>query len=184
MINNITPKQAKEMLESGEAILVDVRDTSMFQADHIDRATSIPLESLPQQLTQLSEQPKKIIFQCMRGIKSQQACSLALNANQEVYNLDGGINAWKEAGLPTISSQVSPSVTNTNNTCSGMPPSLIKQMQITLGIVLLIVFLLIKLGLGFLFYLIPIIGIVLIIAGITGCCPLIKLLSKMPWNKF
>lgn len=57
-------------------------------------------------------------------------------------------------------------------------------MQISLGIILLVISLLTMAGLQFLGYLVPIvIGIVLIIAGVVGCCPLMKILEKMPWNK-
>lgn len=176
MTTNISPKQAEEMLKAGDAILVDVRDNDMYQAEHIIYAASVPVEQLnQQQLQALTEQPKKVIFQCMRGIKSQQASNLAKDLGDRVYNMEGGLVAWKEAGLPTLLG------TNTN----GPKMSLVRQMQITLGIVLLVIFLIPFLTglLGFLLYLIPVIGIVLIAAGFVGCCPLMKILGQMPWNK-
>lgn len=177
MTTNISPNQAAEMLKAGEAILVDVRDNDMYQAEHIAYAASIPVEQLnPQQLKALAEQPKKIIFQCMRGIKSVQASNLASDLGDRVYNMEGGLIAWKEAGLPTL---LGKSAENSSKM------SLVRQMQITLGIVLLLIFLIPFLTgmLGFLGYLIPIIGIVLIAAGVVGCCPLMKILGQMPWNK-
>ena len=176
MTTNISPKQAQEMLKAGDAIIVDVRDKDMYQAEHIVYAASVPVEQLnQQQLQALAEQPKKVIFQCMRGIKSQQASDLAKDLGDRVYNMEGGLVAWKEAGLPTLLG------TNTNDP----KISLVRQMQITLGIVLLLLFLIPFLisSLAFLGYLIPIIGIVLIAAGFVGCCPLLKILSQMPLNK-
>lgn len=176
MTTNITPRQAADMLKAGEAILIDVRDNDMYQAEHIAYAASIPVEQLTPQLKALAEQPKKIIFQCMRGIKSQQASSLASELGDRVYNMEGGLIAWKEAGLATLLGK---------STSNSPKISLVRQMQITLGIVLLLIFLIPFLtgALGFLGYLVPIIGIVLIAAGTVGCCPLMKILGQMPWNK-
>lgn len=171
MATNISPKQAEEMLKAGEAILVDVRDNDMFQAERIVYAASVPVEQLNQHLSSLAAQPKKIIFQCMRGMKSQQACDLAKDLGDKVYNLEGGLTAWKAAGLPTLAN------------ASSNKMSLVRQMQITLGIVLLAIFILGYLGLGFIGYLVPVIGVVLIMAGLVGCCPLMRILGCMPWNK-
>lgn len=186
MATNISPKQAEQMLKNGEAILIDVRDADLFNAEHISYATSIPLDQVAQKLTSLAEQPKKVIFQCTKGGKSQQACELATSLGDKVYNMEGGINAWKEANLSVISNDTKSkggSCSTEQKPCCHGKLSLVRQMQITVGAALLLIYILSIIGLHFLIYLIPIIGIVLIIAGIVGCCPLMKILAQMPWNK-
>lgn len=182
MATNLSPKQAEELLKSGEAILIDVREGELFKDEHIIYASSLPLDQVTQQLATLGAQSKKIIFQCMKGMKSAQACELAKALGDKIYSLDGGIEAWKAAGLPVLTATSGNSCSTTTGGCMGKL-SIVRQMQITLGIVLLLIYLLAKVGLGFLIYLIPIIGIVLIIAGIVGCCPIMKILAQMPWNK-
>lgn len=184
MATTISAQQAEQMLKNGEAILIDVRDGDMFKNEHIIYATSLPLDQLNSQLAALAAQSKKIIFQCIKGLKSQQACDLAKDLGDKIYNLDGGIDAWKEAGLPvlTADSGATENSCAITSLCHGHL-SIVRQMQISLGAILLVIYLLAAAGLGFLSYLIPIIGIVLIIAGVVGFCPIMKILEQMPWNQ-
>lgn len=183
MATNLSPKQAEALLTAGAAILIDVREGELFKNEHIIYASSLPLDQVTQQLINLEVLPKKIIFQCMKGMKSAQACELAKALGDKVYNLEGGIEAWKAAGLPVLTAiSANTSCGTPTASCSGKL-SIVRQMQITLGIVLLLIYLLAKVGLGFLIYLVPLIGIVLIIAGLAGCCPIMKILARMPWNK-
>lgn len=186
MATTITPQQAAQMLKNGEAILIDVRDGDMFKDEHILYAASLPLDKLSSQQEILAAQSKKIIFQCLKGLKSQEACNVAQQLGDKIYNLEGGIYNWKAAGLPVLTATNKADTHNfldTSTKCSSQL-SIVRQMQICLGIILLVISLLTMAGLQFLGYLVPIIiGIVLIIAGVVGCCPLMKILEKMPWNK-
>lgn len=91
MATTITPQQAAQMLKNGEAILIDVRDGDMFKDEHTLYAASLPLDKLSSQLELLAAQSKKIIFQCLKGLKSQEACNVALQLGNKIYNLEGGI---------------------------------------------------------------------------------------------
>ena len=99
----VSPREAAQWLSSGEAVLIDVREPREFTAEHIAGATSMPLASVPGQFGRM-EIPagRKVIFQCRRGGRSAQACRMAAEAAapHPVYNLTGGIAAWKAAGLP------------------------------------------------------------------------------------
>jgi rhodanese-related sulfurtransferase len=99
----ITPREAAQWLSSGEAILIDVREPREFRAERIAGATSMPLASVPGAFKQMQiPAGRKVIFQCLRGGRSAQACRVAAQAAapHPVYNLTGGIAAWKAAGLP------------------------------------------------------------------------------------
>ena len=101
------------------------------------------------------------------------ACSKLIQEGVDVdlWNLDGGIDAWKELGLPTTSDKLN-------------SLSLERQTQLFVSIFILSG-LTLKIILKNDFYLIlPLVtGLGLLNAGITGWCGLTKLLSKMPWNK-
>lgn len=184
MATNISPAQVEQMLKSGEAILVDVRDSQLFENEHIALAISIPLAFLPQQLSTLAAQPKKIIFQCVRGIKSLQACEIAKELDDRVYSMDGGINLWKQQGLPVLTRFHNGTTSGASYPIMGgsCSISLDRQLRIALGILLLLIYLLSRV-LFVVGYLVPILGIVLIVTSVIGCCPLMRLLSNMPWNK-
>src|ERR1700722_12318173 len=99
MIKSVSAQILKEWLAKNEAILVDVREPSEYQAGHIDGATLLPLGSITNgKLPDL--EGRRLVLQCRVGGRSQMACMKLIveNPEQEVYNLEGGIEAWKQAG--------------------------------------------------------------------------------------
>ena len=88
-------------LESTEAIILDVREPYEYQEGHITGAINIPLSAILVEIDQIKDiQGKKIVLQCKVGGRSMRACQLlqAEGFAHDVWNLEGGINAWKEAG--------------------------------------------------------------------------------------
>lgn len=170
----ISPLQAKAWLSHGEAILVDVRDPDEFKAEHIIYAISLPLGMVCAMFTQLDlPKDRKIIFQCASGARSKIASVQVSARYQEptLYNLDGGIDAWKGADLPVIS------MTSTRKI------SIIRQTQMIIGVLVLCGVLIGFAGLSWGFVVSGIFGAALIVAGLTGRCGLVGLLSCMPWNR-
>lgn len=119
----VSAVEAQKWLSSGQAVLVDVREPDEFKAGHIAYALSLPLGSFGECMKQLDlRSGSKIVFQCQRGKRGQQACEIArqVGADHAVYNLEGGIDAWKAAGLPVI-------------TAAGAKISIFRQVQIIVG---------------------------------------------------
>ena len=88
-------------LESTEAIILDVREPYEYQEGYITGAINIPLSAILVEIDQIKDiQGKKIVLQCKVGGRSMRACQLlqAEGFVHDVWNLEGGINAWKEAG--------------------------------------------------------------------------------------
>ena len=88
-------------LESTEAIILDVREPYEYQEGHINGAINIPLSAILVEIDQIKDiHGKKIVLQCKVGGRSMRACQLlqAEGFVHDVWNLEGGINAWKEAG--------------------------------------------------------------------------------------
>ena len=83
-------------------VILDVRAFSEFEAGHIPQAILIPVEELPQRIDELSQyKNEEIIVYCRRGGRSNSA-SLTLDENNfsTVFDMLGGLEAWKEAGYP------------------------------------------------------------------------------------
>lgn len=101
--DSLAPAKAAELQAKGQAIIVDVREDSEWQAGHIPGAIHIPLGDLSQRLPELkSLQHGSIITQCRSGKRSAQAQAALKSAGfTDVYNLEGGLQAWQAQGLPT-----------------------------------------------------------------------------------
>jgi phage shock protein E len=79
----------KELVKNG-AWIIDVRTPEEFNAGHIQNATNIPLNTLPQRMAEIKKKGKKVITVCRSGSRSGMAKSLMINQGIEAFN--GG--AW------------------------------------------------------------------------------------------
>ena len=101
-IKTIDPITAHEWLTHQEAIVIDVREPAEYKEAHISGAYLIPVGSID--ITKLPQDAKnkKIVAHCKFGKRGGQACEKLLheNPNLDIYNIDGGIVAWENAGFP------------------------------------------------------------------------------------
>jgi rhodanese-related sulfurtransferase len=176
----ISPADARALLRAGEAVLIDVREPEEFRAGHIPQALSMPLGQLDALLGN-GDLPagRAIIFQCLKGGRGGQACVLADRAGhaagRTVRNLAGGIEGWQAAGLPVVPAAGA-------GTGGGAIP-IMRQVQIGVGLLVLVATLLGLSGLTVGFYLAALFGFMLAFAGVTGWCGMAILLAKAPWNR-
>jgi len=93
----------KTWLEQGMAVLVDVREPAEHAKERIPGACLRPLSTfVPAQVPQ--EPGKRLVLHCVMGARSAQACQKMREAGvTRVYNLQGGLQAWKAAGYRTES---------------------------------------------------------------------------------
>jgi rhodanese-related sulfurtransferase len=96
---DLDPKRVKELVESGDAQLVDVRETYEWEAGRIAGAVHIEMERLAGRSDEIGKE-KPVIFQCRLGARSGLATQAFRAAGYDAYNMTGGIKAWAEAGLP------------------------------------------------------------------------------------
>lgn len=91
------------MLASGEAVLVDVREDEEFAEERIAGAHLFPMsdfevENWPQ------FDGRTTIIMCLGGIRSAAIARKLLSSGHSwATHLKGGLNAWKDAGLPVES---------------------------------------------------------------------------------
>jgi rhodanese-related sulfurtransferase len=95
----MSPRQADELIREGDAQLVDVREPYEHEAGRIAGSRHIELEKLAGEAASLDrEQP--IVFYCRSGSRSALAADAFAAAGFDARNLDGGLKAWVQAGLP------------------------------------------------------------------------------------
>ena len=97
--HDLAPQRVKELVESGEAQLVDVREPYEWEAGRIPGAVHIELERLAGRADELDRE-KQVVFQCRMGRRSALATQAFRAAGFDAYNMTGGIQAWADEGLP------------------------------------------------------------------------------------
>ena len=96
----ISAETAKQMIEKGGVVVVDVREQAEWTQGHIPNAVHIPLGTLMNRPRELLQQDG-IIFVCAEGVRSAVACEVAAAiGRKQLYNLEGGTIAWWKQGYP------------------------------------------------------------------------------------
>jgi rhodanese-related sulfurtransferase len=94
---------SKKTAESGVVIL-DVRTPGEFMTGHIQDAQNIDFEggSFESQIESLDKNGTYAVY-CRSGNRSGQAVKVMQDAGfKNIYNLDGGVIDWANAGLPLV----------------------------------------------------------------------------------
>ena len=102
-MDHINHYQLRDILseKNPDDLVIDVRTEEEYEEGHIPNVPNIPLDQLEERIAECKGY-KRIYCQCRSGARSQTACQiLEENGFTETYNVDGGILAWGQAGLPT-----------------------------------------------------------------------------------
>lgn len=93
---DLSAEEAKEKIDEGNIILVDVRTQEEYDEKHIDGAILIPNETIADtQPEELSDKDAEILVYCRSGKRSSEAAEkLADMGYTNVYNILGGISEW------------------------------------------------------------------------------------------
>jgi len=167
-VKTVDPATVRQWLEQGSAILVDVREPAEHRSRSIAQARLIPLGKID-----AAALPKagRIVVHCLKGGRGASACEKLIrqNPNLEIYNLAGGIDAWAAAGLPVRT--------------AGFVLPLDRQVQLTIGIILVVASGLALLVSPLFALITGAMGLGLTMAGATGFCGLARIMAHAPWNK-
>ncbi len=92
---------ATRLINDG-AVVVDVREPSEFSAGHLPNAKHIPVGDIDKRAGELPAS-KPLLVVCASGQRSGKAASLLRKAGRDqVFCLEGGLGAWRQAGLPVV----------------------------------------------------------------------------------
>ncbi|HEX2034121.1 MAG TPA: rhodanese-like domain-containing protein [Chloroflexota bacterium] len=95
----VGPEQAKALIEQGVKV-IDVREPKeQVQDGRLPNTELVPLNSFLSNPRQYLTQDN-VLFMCKVGQRSAIACEMAAAIGlKQLYNLEGGIEAWKKQGL-------------------------------------------------------------------------------------
>lgn len=177
-LKSITPAEAAKLIGQG-AVLVDIREADEHARERIPGALSRPLSAIgatsgaaaaASSLTRPGT--TAVLFHCKSGMRTKGNADRlrATCTDADAYIVEGGLDAWKAAGLATEADR-------------SKPIEIIRQVQITAGSLVLL-----GVVLGWLvdprFYgLSGFIGAGLVFAGVSGTCGMAHILQLMPWNR-
>ena len=170
-VKNVDAKTLKKWLENNEAVVIDVREPAEHEAEKISGSNLLPLANVCK--NSLPEcKNKKLVLHCRGGKRSSSACQKLIgeDPNLEIYNLEGGISAWMAEGCEI-------------KTSGKFFLPLDRQVQLAIGLGVLIGSVLGYFVSPNFFLLCGFFGAGLIFAGLSGYCGLAVLMAKMPWNK-
>jgi len=99
----ISAHELKRKMDAGEPLeLIDVRETFEYEIARIDGAKLIPLGEIAQRADEL-QRHRPIVVHCHSGQRSAQAVRLLQQRGfANVYNLEGGIDAWSDQIDPNV----------------------------------------------------------------------------------
>jgi rhodanese-related sulfurtransferase len=99
MSEQMTPARAAELLESGDAQVIDVREDHEHEAGHIAGDRHIVLPRLSEEAETL-DKSRPVIVYCRSGSRSDVAAEALRASGWDAYSLEGGFLAWHEQNLP------------------------------------------------------------------------------------
>ena len=168
-LRTLTPQAAQELIAQG-ALLIDIRGADEHARERIASAKNVPMEQLTRAGLPPGEHPA-VIYHCHSGQRTRMnAGPLAQCARCEAYVLEGGLDAWKKAGLPVLAD-------------ASQPLPLQRQVQIAAG-ALIVLGAVLGAAVSPWFHLLSgMVGAGLVFAGASGFCGMARLLKRMPWNR-
>ena len=169
-LQKIKPETAKGWLDQDKAVLIDVREPDEYVREHIPQAHLVPLSGFnPEDFPR--DHDKVAVFHCRSGTRTEAAAPQILQSGfKDVYQLEGGLQAWRKAGLAV----------NENRRA---PISIMRQVQIAAGGLVLLGAVLAGLVSPWFIALSGFVGAGLMFAGISGACAMATVLARMPWNR-
>jgi rhodanese-related sulfurtransferase len=165
----LTPSEAQQSMHDSRAFLLDVRGFDEFASGRVPEAVCIPLPDLERRAGDIPTD-RPVLVMCQSGGRSAMAVErLHALGLQDVSDVQGGLNAWRQAGLPTI------------RQTQAIP--LERQVRIAAGTLVLAFSLAGFLVKPIFFAGAALVGFMLALTGTLGICPMMSVLRLLPWNR-
>ena len=165
----IAPPELQALRAGSPApFLLDVRSALEFESERIEGARLVPLDELEARVDEVPD-GQDIMVVCRTGVRATIAAEALARAGRRARVLDGGMLAWKRAGLPVRQGR------------KRLPVD--RQVQLVAGTMVLAGVALGTLVSPWFLAISAFFGAGLTFAGATGTCGLALMLMKMPWNR-
>ena len=94
--------ETTRFMNTGNALVLDIRDTGEFSGGRIPKSKNIPLAEIDKRLEEINRfKDKPVIVTCRTNMRAGAAVRLLKQHGfADVYQLAGGFSAWQQASLP------------------------------------------------------------------------------------
>ena len=170
MADNISTQQAHKMLQSGGAVLVDVRTPAEFSEVRAKAAINLPLDRLSKDMLEKIAKGKRVLFICRSGKRGETAIAQGSSWGIVCDNIVGGTMAWEQDGFEVDRGERA-------------VMSLERQVRIAAGGLVAIGTALGLVGATWALFIPLFVGCGLVFSGVTDTCGMAMILARMPWNQ-
>ena len=96
--HSLEPRRVAELLEAGDADLIDVREDDEWEAGRVPGARHVPILDVTAQADTVDGE-RLVVFYCRSGNRSALVAEAFRLGGYDARNMSGGISAWADAGL-------------------------------------------------------------------------------------
>jgi rhodanese-related sulfurtransferase len=96
---------AVQLINYKDALVLDVREGSEYEAGHVPNSKHIPADKLEQRISELEKfKDKPIVLIHRSGVRTTGKAGVLLRAHgfKLVHDLKGGVDAWRQGNLPLV----------------------------------------------------------------------------------
>jgi rhodanese-related sulfurtransferase len=93
---------ATRLINDSNAQILDVRAAGEYTGGHTPNSKNIPLIDLEKRLAEVSKDKPTIVLCATGATAGKAAATLRKAGHDKVYVLTGGIQSWREAGMPVV----------------------------------------------------------------------------------
>jgi rhodanese-related sulfurtransferase len=102
-MKTLSAQELKSLMDGSSPVLIDVREPWEFETCRIAGAKHMPMATIPARINELDKNAATVVI-CHHGMRSLQVAHYLVQSGfADVYNLEGGIDAWASEVDPDVS---------------------------------------------------------------------------------
>jgi rhodanese-related sulfurtransferase len=100
----LSAAEATQLINRRNAVIVDLRPAADYAGGHLPSARHLEFAELQAKIGQIAKNKgNPVLLVCQNGLQSNKASRVVREAGYaEVHVLQGGLNAWQQAGMPVV----------------------------------------------------------------------------------
>ena len=100
----LSAAEATQLINRRNAVVIDQRSAADYAGGHLPQARQVEFAELQAKIGQIAKNKgTPVLLVCQTGQQSHKAVRIAEEAGYtEVHVLQGGVNAWQQAGMPVV----------------------------------------------------------------------------------
>lgn len=98
---SVDVRKAAQRVQSGEAVLLDIREAFELEMASIEGAVHIPMREIPARLAEIPKD-RPVLVICHSGGRSAVAAQWLAARGYKAENVVGGIDAWADEVDPDV----------------------------------------------------------------------------------